>query len=447
MNFVARLKKDLTGDAGARFVFVNNFEVERSWAVGEPKLPGAGISFAGATVNRMEEMGALLAGEGDLVVLKAPMDPAFAGYLARIGAADGSTLIAEHNDPDAMVTEDALNSPELLGKLRELADGNTYLMPLGISASEEALAKESGLPLAGSTAQICKAVNGKVFSRGLVDSLGLRQVPGRVVHTVGELREALTAQLALGGRVVVKESLGVSGRGMVVVEDERGANRLLRLIERRGADAPANLVVESWIEHAQDLNYQFVVSRTGGVRFETVKAAVLKNGVHQGHRFPVELPPVAARELAEAVEKIGRALHDEGFFGMVGVDAMLAADGTLYPCLEINARFNMSTYQSRIAEKFIPEGRHAIAATFSLKVQREHTFAEVESALGDLFFTGAGDTGVLVNNFATLNAAFTGEGSFHGRLYAICVGDSPEEALAVRTEAERRLAEMAGTEA
>ncbi|HET6704600.1 MAG TPA: carbamoylphosphate synthase large subunit, partial [Amycolatopsis sp.] len=266
MNFVARLKKDLTGDAGARFVFVNNFEVERSWAVGEPKLPGAGISFAGATVNRMEEMGALLAGEGDFVVLKAPMDPAFAGYLARIGAADGATLIAEHNDPDAMVTEDALGSPELLGRLRELADGNTYLMPLGISASEEALAKESGLPLAGSTAQICKAVNGKVFSRGLVDSLGLRQVPGRVVHTVGELRDALTAQLALGGRVVVKESLGVSGRGMVVVEDERGANRLLRLIERRGADAPANLVIESWIEHAQDLNYQFVVSRTGGVR-------------------------------------------------------------------------------------------------------------------------------------------------------------------------------------
>ena len=63
MNFVARLKKDLIGDDRARFVFVNNFEVERSWAVGEPKLPGAGISFAGATVNRMEEMGALLAGE------------------------------------------------------------------------------------------------------------------------------------------------------------------------------------------------------------------------------------------------------------------------------------------------------------------------------------------------------------------------------------------------
>ncbi|MFC0429819.1 condensation domain-containing protein [Kutzneria buriramensis] len=445
MNFVERLKKDLTGDEHARFVFVNNFEVERSWAVGEPKLPGAGIAFAGATVNRMEEMGALLADTGDVVVLKAAMDDEFAAYLARLGAAAGTTLAAENSSPELMVTEDALNSPALLDELRKLADGRTYLMPLGISAAEEELAKETGLPLAGTTAQTCKAVNGKIFSRQLVEAVGIREVPGRIVRTVGELRPVLTELLAEGGRVVVKESLGVSGRGMVVVADEQAANRLLRLIERRGPDAPANLVVETWIEHAQDLNYQFVVSRTGNVRFETVKAAVLSDGVHQGHRFPVELPPVAAAELQDAVEKIGRALHAEGFFGLVGVDAMLATDGTLYPCLEINARFNMSTYQSRIAERFIPEGAHAIAAQFALRPSRVHSFGEVEAALGELLLDAGRRTGVLVNNYATLNAAAT-DGSFHGRLYAICVADTAEAALELRQEADARLQRMVGNQ-
>jgi hypothetical protein len=438
------LKTDLTGDPNARFVFVNNFEVERSWAVGEPKLPGAGIAFAGATVNRMEEMGVLLAGPDDVVVLKAAMDPDFAGYLNRLGAAAGTTVWAENSDPARMVTEDALVSPALLDQLRALADGRTYLMPLGISAAEEALAKETGLPLAGTTAQICKSVNGKIFSHRLVAATGLTAVPGQVCTTVGELRGALTERLALGGRVVVKESLGVSGRGMVVVSDERGAARLLRLIERRGADAPANLVVESWIEHAQDLNYQFVVSRTGAVRFETVKAAVLRAGVHQGHRFPVDLPPAVMAELHDATDRIGAALFAEGCDGMVGVDAMLGSDGTLYPCLEINARFNMSTYQSRIAEQFIPDGAHAIAATFGLRLARTHTFDEVAAALGDLFFDDSGRPGVLVNNFATLNAAATGDGAFHGRLYAICVAGSADEALAVRQEAELRLQRMAG---
>lgn len=442
LNFVERLKKDLTGDSGSRFVFLNNFEVERSWAVGEPKLPGAGISFAGTTVNRMEEMGALLAEAGDVVVLKAPMDPEFTAYLGGLGAAAGRVLAAEHGSPAATVTEDALASPELLDRLRGLADGRTHLMPLGVSPAEEELAKETGLPLAGPSAQVCKHVNGKIFSRRLVERLGLRAVPGDVCETVGELRGALTARLAAGGRAVVKESLGVSGRGMVVVRDQRGADRLLRLIERRGAQAPARLVVESWIEHAQDLNYQLVVDRAGGVRFETVKAAVLRDGVHQGHRFPVELPARAEAELRAAVEAIGAALGAEGYHGMVGVDAVLDAEGTLYPCLEINARFNMSTYQSRIAERFIPEGHHAIAATFGLRPSRRHSFPEVAEALGDLLLRTPGGSGVLINNFATLNAAATDSGSFHGRLYGICVAATAEGALTVRGEAESRLREL-----
>ena len=447
MSFLARLKADLTGSSTSRFVFVNNFEVERSWAVDEPKLPGAGIAFADATVNRMEEMGVLLADSGDAVVLKAAIDPEFAGYLAGLGAAAGRTLAAERTEPALTVTEDALSSPRLLADLRALADGRTYLMPMGISTSEQELSEATGLPLAGPSAAVCKAVNGKIFSRLLVERSGLRDVPGRVVTTVGELRGALTEQLALGGRVVVKESLGVSGRGMVVIEDEQRAQRLLRLIERRGPDARANLVVESWIERAQDLNYQLVVSRSGAVRFETVKAAVLRNGVHQGHRFPVRLPAQATKDMLQAAQTIGKALAAEGYFGVVGVDAMLAPDDVLYPCLEINARFNMSTYQNRIVEHYIPEGMHGIAATFALRLTRPHSFGEVADALGELLYEGGSEpgprTGVLVNNFATLNAAATDEGSFHGRIYGICVGHTPEQAVALRQEADARLRRMA----
>jgi hypothetical protein len=109
----------------------------------------------------------------------------------------------------------------------------------------------------------------------------------------------------------VKESYGISGRGMVVADDKAAA-RLLHLIERRSADAPANLVVESWVEGATDINYRSAVNRSGDVRFETVKTALLRDGVHQGHSFPVELPRQTAAELREAsrcnfpVELLGR---------------------------------------------------------------------------------------------------------------------------------------------
>ena len=77
------------------------------------------------------------------------------------------------------------------------------------------------------------------------------------------------------------------------------------------------------------------------------------------------------------------------------VDAMLGQDDTFYPCLEINARFNISTYQSRIAERLIPDGTHAIAATIGLRLNRRHTFGEVKAALGELLLDGAGRSGVI----------------------------------------------------
>jgi hypothetical protein len=437
MGFARRLKQDLVEDENARFVYLNNFEVERSWAVGEPKLPGAGVSFASATVNRLEEMGVLLAEESDIVLLKAPMDADYADYLRSIDAAAGEVVAVEKSLPARTVTEDVLESPRTLDFLRGLADGRTYLMPMGISAAEEELAGLVGLPLAGPAAAICKRVNGKVYSRRLVDSFGLTPVPGVVCERVAELPAAVHAQLGRGGRAVVKESLGVSGRGMAVVADAGAAERLLRLIGRRGPHARADLVVESWIEDAAQLNYQFVVSRSGQVRFETVKEAVLHHNVHQGHRFPVTLSGEHLAGLREAAGVIGRALHADGYYGVAGVDAMIGPDGTLYPCLEINARFNMSTYQSRIAERFIGEGRHAVAATFNLKLSQAHSFPEVAAAVGPDLFDGATLPGVLINNFATLNAGIgSGTGPFHGRLYGVCIAAGADEALAVRNRAE-----------
>ncbi|MEE1838761.1 ATP-grasp domain-containing protein [Streptomyces sp. NPDC088190] len=440
MGFADRLKRHLVEDENARFIYLNNFEVERSWAAGEPKLPGAGISFASATVNRMEEMGVLLAERADIVLLKLPMDSDYAVYLRAIDASAGQVVAVERSLPSRTVTEDALESPRTLDFLRGLADGRTYLMPMGISTAEEELSDSVGLPLAGPRAEICKRVNGKIYSRRLVDSLGLTAVPGTVCERVSDLADAIEAQGARRGRAVVKESLGVSGRGMVVLRDRNAAGRLLRLIGRRGQQARVDMVVESWIEDVTDLNYQFLVSRSGVVRFETVKESVLHNNVHQGHRFPVQISDEHLATLHESAQLIGRALYADGYYGVVGVDAMIGPDGTLYPCLEINARFNMSTYQGRIAERFVSEGRHAIAATFNFKQSRAHSFAEVAATLGQSMFDGTNAPGVLVNNFATLNAGVTaGVGPFHGRIYGICIADDRDSALALRSRSDERL--------
>jgi len=162
MNFVARLKRDLAGDPDARFVFVNNFEVERSWAQGEPKLPGAGVAFAGATVNRMEEMGALLAGDGDVVVLKAAMDPEFAGYLSGLGAL-GGLLLDRPGRPGVLINNFAtLNAAAAAGGFHGrlygicVADSADAVLTLRQDA-ELRLREMAGTPLAPNPAETSMA--------------------------------------------------------------------------------------------------------------------------------------------------------------------------------------------------------------------------------------------------------------------------------------------------
>jgi pimeloyl-ACP methyl ester carboxylesterase len=449
-GFTARLKAALVGDPGARFVYLNNFEVEREWGRNEPGLPGTGLSFSSATVNRMEEVGVLLADDLDVVVLKAPVDAAYAAYLHSLGTMAGRRLIVDHNEPKRSVTADALASPRLLAELSALADGRTYLMPLGISPDEERLADAVGIPLAGPSAATCKRVNGKIFSREIVDVSGLTPVPGIACRTLEELKAALDAYLTddRGTRVVVKESLGVSGRGMVLLNSPRQGAHLVRMLARRGADSAVPVVVERWIDKECDLNYQFIVGRDGQVLFQTVKTALTENGVHRGHLFPPALRLDQAGQLNAAADVIGNALAREGYYGLVGVDAMLGVDGTLYPCLEINARFNMATYQNRIAERLIRPGQYALATVFNLRLTRAHSFDEVCSALGGLLFRGwpadgSGPPSVLINNFATLNAAVVGGRDSCGRIYGICVGDSAEDVKDVRTAAQAALTGMA----
>ncbi|MFF8726199.1 ATP-grasp domain-containing protein [Streptomyces sp. NPDC015171] len=442
MTFTRRLKRALTGDPEARCVYLNNFEVERVWAQGEPGLPGSGFSFSGATVNRMEEVGVLHADVDDVVVLKAPVDEDYLAYLRSLDAARGERLVVEDNVPDRSVTQDVLASPRLLERLRGLADGRTYLAPLGISSDEERLSEVTGLPLAGPSAAVCRHVNGKIFSRELVDDTGLTRVPGSVCRTYGELEQAIAAHLGEGSRVVVKESLGVSGRGMVVLDSRRRADQLLRMLARRGEQAPVSLVVEEWIDKRSDLNYQFLVDRDGATWFETVKTALTKDGVHRGHRFPPKLRPDQVEELRSAATVIGKRLADEGYHGLVGADAMLGTDGTLYPCLEINARFNMATYQNRVAEALIGPAQHALAAVIQLRPTRRHSFSEVSRSLGALLYRSPGGTGVLVNNHATLNAAVTPGKKSAGRLYVICVADTPAGTEELRASAEQALHRM-----
>src|SRR5262249_42240993 len=116
---------------------------------------------------------------------------------------------------------------------------------------------------------------------------------------------------------------------------------------------------------------------------------------------------------------------------------------SVYPMIEINARNNMSTYQVRLQERFVPADGVALARHYSLRLHRPMPFHEVRDLLAGLLVEHAGGNGLLINNFATVNAAAATGTPCDGRLYGLIVADSTERLSALDDEIGRRLGSAA----
>ena len=453
-KFTGRLKAALTETADAELVFLGNFEVEDQWARGEMGLPRLTFGSGNVIVNRMDEFALLLAGKGDHVVLKGEPDPDYLSHLEELGFDLPQLLVVERQDPGSTVTQDALEDRTVLRELGRLGALGGVVCAHGVSELEERLAERAGIPLAAPPAKVCKAVNSKIYSRRLADELGIRQSRGWSCASLAELDtavESARALLADGHRVVLKDAFGVSGKGIEVVEDERRLDRLHRMISSRARKAETDrlgLVVEEWVAKRADLNYQFTVGRDGSVHVDFVKEALTEGGVHLGHRIPARLTERQTAELTEVSRLLAGRLADDGYFGVVGVDAMVDPDGGLYPLVEINARHNMSTYLASIQEAFIGSGSTALVRRYPVRLGVPLPFGTLYRALADLLFDPARGTGLLINNYATVNAAASqGERApgahFDGRLYGVVVADSADRLAALDDEVGRRLAAVA----
>ena len=413
-------------------MLVGNFEVEEAWAEGEIGLPRlGGPSPTASLVNRMDEF-ALLLGEGiDHVVLKSKPDDDHLAYLAALGIDLPHVHVTDASAPERTVTEDALDSPALLAVLRRLAENDSCVLAHGLSDREERLAQSTGLRTVHPAPDVVKTVNGKGYSRDLCDELAIQQSPGWVCRTVDdfvghayEIRDRIDA----GERIGVKDAFGVSGKGIVVLDDPRRLDQLVRMVERRAVrsgDHRLAVVVETWADKDRDFNYHFTISRSGSVEFDFVQEAITESGVHKGHRLGSRLDEKLVSTLRDHAQLIGDRLYRDGFWGPVGIDAITVMDGSILPVLDINARNNMSTYQAPLRERFLGSDQVALTRYYPLTLSARLAFPAVTRILGDAVFTPESGRGVIINNFATVNAGLAGaEGTSSGRLYGFLLAES-----------------------
>lgn len=147
----------------------------------------------------------------------------------------------------------------------------------------------------------------------------------------------------------------MSGKGLIIIDSEEKFNKAIKMIEKglnKKNNGKVSFVLEKWIRKTADINYQILIERNGKVIYYGAKECIVEDGVHRGHLYPTYITRKLDEELRKAGEKIGRQLYQDGYYGIVGIDAIYDQEDMLWPNLEINARFNMASYQMRIQENF-----------------------------------------------------------------------------------------------
>lgn len=166
-----------------------------------------------------------------------------------------------------------------------------------------------------------------------------RPLPGaKIVYTAEELEGM--------GKRVLKTDQGFAGRGHFVF-DEGSIKEAIAFASKQWK-RKMGVLLEPWVERVLDFSSQWYISKTGSIELiGLTKCLNTESGVYMGTEvgegiFGELLPFV--EEHVEYCKGYLQNIVQEGFFGNLGVDAMVYKNGqlALHPVVEVNARMTMS---------------------------------------------------------------------------------------------------------
>jgi hypothetical protein len=298
---------------------LGTFDAERWWRPADlAELPSMA---SGSAAEAMDELLAGFCEPGDLLLTRYPIALEICDGLAACGICFDNYALSGEGTVESLTLRD-FHAVELVAR-RDRLDPYAVL-PDTVALAARLQWTDQLPPL-----NVVVEANSKTWSNALVQRLGLPGA-GRVVRSVEELTEAVD------GPSVVKDPFGVSGRATLEVGTPGVLSAIARTLSRQGKRI--ELVVQPKYDKVADFSGHVEVGRDGSWRMLGVQSMHNRGFRHIGSGPPSAELLASLDGYEDVLAEVAKALIGVGYWGPVGVDSMLLADGTLVPILEINAR-------------------------------------------------------------------------------------------------------------
>ncbi|HWL11059.1 MAG TPA: hypothetical protein VNQ76_21805 [Planctomicrobium sp.] len=247
-------------------------------------------------------------------------------------------------------------SPDQLDQSRA-----TELVPWGWTPGIRQLADRLRISIVAPEQETIRTVNSRVFGYELCRELNVR-IPGEsVVRSLPELMPAIQNAHAESGGWIIKPNQGQAGRGQLRGETPFLAEQQLATILHRLSKQEA-VLVEPKLNRILEIGVQWRIHQGGDFELDGItqlltddRGRYLGTAIHPGevHGIEVEAMNECLRIQSRAIERIAAL----GYFGPVGIDAMLFRDGEserIRPIQDINARWTMGRIGWEWGQKWGP---------------------------------------------------------------------------------------------
>lgn len=273
---------------------------------------------------------------------------------------DDQILVTDLPDLDylKMLSELGFVVPKLVLYSEKKFSSDLKIIPWGYSKSVESFAKVHKLTYESPPLEIVKNVNSKAWS--------FRQAPklfnACLLYSLQDL-ENLVKNMT--HQIVLKSCYGFSGRGHCFISEPKINEKVLSFCQKEW-EKQNPLIAEPWLKRILDFSSQWLVTKKGEISLVgATKMLNTPSGQYEGSIIgsAAQLFPENQEWFSEhlvTAQKILKQLRHEGYFGFVGIDAMVCEDPKsqkpfLHPVVEVNARMTMALAMLLMQKKHFPE--------------------------------------------------------------------------------------------
>lgn len=265
--------------------------------------------------------------------------------------ADEGALLAD--EPEASYWEELeIKAPKTFLVSEKDFSPFTEIESWGPSQLVASFARKHGLIYAMPEWKVVRQVNSKQFSFECSPKL-----PHAVLLENWEHAEEWLKSFE--GKKVLKTCYGVSGKGHLIIDTPDFPREKIRAFLYKEWKKELPVIAEPWVERILDFSTQWVIGQDK--RIELVGSTVCVNddrGHYRYNRVGEEKTLFGPhlhflKEHIQVVEPILGTIAALGYFGNIGIDAMVYND-QLHPVVEINARKTMGWVALVLHERLCP---------------------------------------------------------------------------------------------